>query len=66
MNFTEELIKKIEAEKNEAAKTKKQDDYLHGIGIKSMRHIVEKYHGILNISTKDHIFSINAVFSLSK
>ena len=27
MNFTEELIKKIEAEKNEAAKTKKQDDF---------------------------------------
>ena len=37
--------------KNNTIQTKKQDDYLHGIGIKSMRHIVEKYHGILNIST---------------
>ena len=52
--------------KNNTIQTKKQDDYLHGIGIKSMRHIVEKYHGILNISTKDHIFSINAVLSISK
>lgn len=33
-----------------------------GIGLENVRHTVEKYHGALNIETKDGIFSVTAVF----
>ena len=44
---------------NGLPKTRKQDDRYHGFGIKSIRYIVEKYHGNLAISTDHQQFCVD-------
>ena len=43
-------------------RTGKQADVYKRQGLENVRHTVEKYHGALNIETKDGIFSVTAVF----
>lgn len=45
--------------------TSKGDVINHGYGIKSMRHIAEKYGGQLNIEAEDHLFVINICIPLN-
>lgn len=44
-------------------KTTKPDKIYHGFGTKSMRHIVRKYEGEMNISVKENIFQLDIVLS---
>ena len=37
----------------------KSDDINHGYGTKSIRFVVEKYHGHMTISTNNHLFTLN-------
>lgn len=39
--------------------TKKTFKELHGFGIKSMKEIIKKYNGNININTEDNIFYLN-------
>ena len=36
--------------------TTKRNKYDHGFGMKSIRHIAEKYDGTITVQAKDHIF----------
>lgn len=45
--------------------TTKEDREEHGIGLKNVRKIVEKYNGIMKIDAEDHIFSVKLVLYLS-
>lgn len=38
--------------------TTKKEDGIHGIGLKNVRSIVEKYHGIFNAEAEDNIFEV--------
>jgi sensor histidine kinase regulating citrate/malate metabolism len=40
----------------------KGDDRYHGFGMKSIRMIVESYHGTMNITTKDGVFALSLYF----
>lgn len=42
--------------------TTKKDKTLHGYGIKSIAHIVEKYKGKLSICTENNKFALNIIF----
>lgn len=44
--------------------TTKGDKVWHGFGLRSIRHIVEKYHGNLVVDTKDNIFSLGIYIPL--
>jgi hypothetical protein len=39
--------------------TTKEDKRFHGYGMKSIRYIVEKYQGSLNVSEDNHLFRLN-------
>ena len=47
---------------NGALATTKQDKRYHGLGMKSMKRIVEKYNGSMTISTKDGWFELRILF----
>lgn len=38
--------------------TTKNDDGIHGIGLKNVQHIVEKYHGIFNVDSSGGTFEV--------
>lgn len=42
--------------------TTKKDINYHGYGIKSIRYIVDKYEGVLNIKTNNNIFTVSILF----
>lgn len=42
----------------------KEKEYVHGFGVRSMKLLVEKYGGRLNISLKDDLFILNIFFPL--
>ena len=44
--------------------TTKEDKKYHGFGMMSMRHIVEKYGGTLQISTKGRVFQLNILLPI--
>lgn len=44
--------------------TTKQDRMYHGFGMQSIKMLTEKYHGDLNISVKDDIFTLDILFPL--
>ena len=44
--------------------TTKSDKEYHGFGMMSIRHIVEKYGGTLQISTRDNLFQLNILMSI--
>ncbi|WP_407400506.1 sensor histidine kinase [Treponema sp.] len=49
---------KIEKKGGKYQSTKK-DGGIHGIGLKNVEHIVEKYHGIFNAEAEDGIFEVS-------
>ena len=44
--------------------TTKDDKKIHGFGIRSMRHIVWKYDGFLNINEEDGCFSLKVLIPI--
>ncbi len=51
---------------NGIPKTSKKDKRYHGFGISSIKTVVKKYHGIMDINVKDNIFRLNILFPFSK
>lgn len=45
-------------------KTRKEDELYHGYGVKSMKLIMDKYHGSLTFSAKDDVFYLTLLFLL--
>ena len=45
--------------------TTKQDQANHGLGLKSIRYIVEKYHGTLAVQPEGNIFNLNIMIPLA-
>ena len=43
-------------------KTTKSDKRYHGFGMLSIRHIVQKYQGTMNVKMKGHIFCLDIIF----
>lgn len=43
-------------------KTHKNEKQYHGYGLKSIKYIVEKYHGDFHLNTRNHEFSISILF----
>lgn len=43
--------------------TSKENNGFHGIGIKSIRNIAEKYHGVSSVSVKDNTFNLNVLLA---
>ncbi len=46
--------------------TTKEDNKLHGFGLRSMKYIVRKYDGFLNISEEDGCFSLKILIPIPK
>lgn len=44
--------------------TKKQDTFLHGLGLKNIQKVVSKYSGVLSYDTQNNIFSIDIILYL--
>ena len=42
-------------------KTKKDENF-HGFGMKSMKRIVDSYHGTLSVTAQDHLFQLDILF----
>ena len=38
----------------------------HGIGLKNVKKIVEKYDGTMNVSTQEDIFCVNLILYMSR
>ena len=38
----------------------------HGIGLKNVKKIVEKYNGAMNVSTQEVIFCVNLILYMSR
>lgn len=51
---------------NNTVSTTKQDAFSHGIGLYSIRKVVEKYNGNMKIECKQQLFSIEMEFVLEK
>ncbi len=51
---------------NEDLSTQKQDKKHHGIGLRSIRRIAEKYDGTLDINFEDGIFRLSVLLNLNK
>ena len=45
-------------------KTTKADGANHGLGLKSIRYIAEKYKGRMSVKTEDNMFYLNIIFPL--
>lgn len=46
--------------------TTKEDKHYHGFGMKSMRHIAEKYGGDVDVTTHEGVFALTFVFTFQK
>lgn len=46
--------------------TSKKNNAYHGFGFRSMKHLVQKYHGSLTISTKQSIFMLQIIIPIPK
>lgn len=51
--------------KNKTIETTKKDKYNHGFGIKSIKNIVSKYDGELNISLENNVFELIMFFNIT-
>lgn len=49
---------------NTTLNTSKPDKYLHGIGLKSVKHIVKQYDGEIIINTDDNIFKVKIMIPM--
>lgn len=45
--------------------TNKKDKKLHGLGLKSVREIIETYNGIMDLKYEENIFSVNILIYVS-
>ena len=52
----------IKRGKDGLIETTKGNKDFHGYGLKSIRYIVDKYHGDIDISYSDHIFTLSILF----
>ena len=43
--------------------TTKEDKYLHGYGLKSVKRIVEKYDGTCSVFKEDGMFQVNILLA---
>ncbi len=50
----------------ELPRTTKEDKKLHGFGLRSMKYIVRKYDGFLNVSEEDGCFSLKILIPIPK
>lgn len=46
--------------------TTKEDKHYHGFGMKSMRHIAEKYGGDMDVTTHEGVFALTFAFTFQK
>lgn len=44
--------------------TSKKDDFLHGLGLQSVRNVVEKYNGNMDINDRENVFEITIYIPL--
>ena len=62
--------KNVKAKSKSNTKTKsittKDNKDFHGFGMKSIKMIVDKYHGDMNITKRNDIFSLNILFASNK
>lgn len=56
----------IVLDKNGLPITTKDNKDFHGFGMKSIKMIVDKYHGDMNITKRNDIFSLNILFASNK
>lgn len=54
----------IKFDKSHMPETTKADKKIHGIGLKSVKRAVEKYHGRLDITTESSVFKVDIVLYL--
>lgn len=57
--FESKMIRKRQSENQEILMTSKPSADMHGIGLKNVKKIVEKYNGTMTITSKDGIFCVN-------
>lgn len=57
--------KELEFENGMPKTTKPEKEY-HGFGLKSVRHVCDKYGGDLSINADHQVFNVNIMFSLDK
>ena len=60
------FVGEIELTKDGLPLTTKQDKDYHGYGTKSIKLIVDKYNGNMNISTENNVFSLNVIFPIPR
>jgi signal transduction histidine kinase len=48
----------------EKYRTRKEDSHLHGIGLQSVKHTVDKYHGVMEITSSDGQFCVDIMLYL--
>lgn len=66
-SFTEsKLILAKQAEGEPVFLTTKPVKEQHGIGIKNVEKIVEKYNGIMKVTLLDNLFCVNLILYMSK
>lgn len=63
MNFMNPISEKL-VYKDEFPISTKADKKYHGFGLKSIRHFVKKYDGVLNISEEDGCFSLKIMIPI--
>ena len=61
-NYCEEPLKIVGSE----IVTTKDDKLGHGFGLKSMRYIVDKYHGYMNVDQKDNLFFLTILLPIER
>ena len=64
MNIINPVADKIEFDEEELPITTKGDKRYHGFGLRSMRYIVWKYDGNMNVSVEDGCFSIKILIPI--
>ncbi len=63
VNITNQFDGNVELDADGLPVTKKDDRDFHGIGIKSIRNIAEKYNGICSVATENNKFVLNVLMS---
>ena len=61
-NYCEEALRIVGSE----IVTTKDDKLGHGFGLKSMRYIVDKYHGYMNVDQKDNLFFLTILLPIER
>lgn len=64
MNIINPVAEKIEFDEEDLPVTTKEDKKYHGFGMRSMRHIVRKYDGHMNVTEEDGCFSLKMLIPI--